>query len=1202
MKQFLSAQFWFLLSGLAILGGCTPQKTETSALPESYTRGIGMYPGDLKEYMAPKMEKDFTYRNIALHRAVYQSSSYDFNLTSQLVTDGILCEKEPNILIARTPDGELPKREKEWAIDAGEYTRNILMGDDTFIEYEWTDQTIPAQSITIKGSLAYDAEKAINGYKILVQTSADGTDWEEAAKIESSGLPGEATSWKAHSDPNKTTEQATLPTRSLNMDINLKVTKPFKKFKLSMQMDGAAHWTFTEIQFKDKQQQVMNTLPSQIFNSAWMSADGNEQWVYVDLGTTATFDLIKLYWLHKPVKAQVETSDDAENWILLSELPNDKNLKDSIACKGLARYIRVLMQQPDESGKYMLSEMEVFGKEGLVANSTSRPTGTNLKTPLNGGDWRLERASQVKDKGEVISTADFDATAWVAATVPGTVLTSYINIGAVPNPNFEDNLMMISESFFNEDFWYRTEFNVPSAYQGKNVFLNFDGINWKADIYLNGKKIDRIEGAFIRGKENITASVQPGKNVLAVRVIHNAHYGAVKEKNEKNTDFNGGILGADNPTFHASIGWDWISTVRGRNMGIWNNVYLTAADKITVQDPLVLTKLALPDTLATLTPSVFVTNHDSKDVHAVLSGFIGDIQFEKEIDLKAGAKEEIAFLPEEFKQLKDQRLNLWWPNGYGTPYLYKAGFTVKIDGTISDQLTYLAGIRQMNYTDVDTQLKLFVNGKRFIPLGGNWGFSEHNLNYRAREYDIAVKYHKDMHFNMIRDWVGQIGDEPFYEACDKYGIMVWQDFWLANPADGPDPDDESMFMRNAKDYVKRIRNHASIGLYCGRNEGYPTATLDKALREFVATLHPDMVYFSSSADDGVSGHGPYNALSAEEYFKRVPVKFHSERGMPNVMNYESMVRTIRPDHLWPQSGKWGQHDYTMEGAQRGASFNQLIEVGFGKPKDAKQFTELAQWINYNGYRAMYESANVNRLGLIIWMSHPCWPSMVWQTYDYYFEPTAAYFGAKKACEPVHIQWNAATDSIEIVNLYGGDLQGLVAELTVRDMQGKIVTTKQEKNLNIANDSTTPCMALGEDESPTTVSYVCLKLYDANQQLISENFYLRSKDGNDYQELKRLPQTTLSSKMSYSEQQRQWNGKVTITNKSDVPALMIRLNVVGSDGVQILPMLYSDNYFSLMPGESKEVSLQWADRDTHGKKAKVMISGYNVEEQAAKITY
>lgn len=1202
MKKFLSMRFWLLISGIAILFSCTPQKTENTELPMSYTRGIGVYPGDPDEYLAPEMNKDYTYRNIALHRAVYQSSSYDFNLTSQLLTDGILCDEEPNILITRTPEGELPKREKEWAIDAGEYTRNILMGEDTFIEYEWTGQMISAQSITLKGSLAYDAEKAINGYEIIVWTSADGTNWFDAAKIESSGLPGEATSWKAHSDPNKTTEQATLPTRSLNLNIDLETSKPFKHFKLELKMPGAAHWTFTEIQFKDKQQQVLNTLPSQVFNSAWMSAEGDEQWVYVDLGTKATFDLVKLYWIHRPTKAQIETSDDAENWTQLAELPSDQGVTDSIACAGLARYVRILMQQPDESGKYVLSEMEVFGKEGLVANPTKRVAHTDRLLSLNGGDWRLERASQVKEVGEDISTTAFDASSWIAATVPGTVLTSYINIGAVPNPNFEDNLMMISESYFNDDFWYRTEFNLPNSYQGKNIFLNFDGINWKADVFLNGKKVDRIEGAFIRGLKDVTSDLKPGKNVLAVRVIHNAHYGAVKEKNEINTDFNGGILGADNPTFHASIGWDWISTVRGRNMGIWNNVFLSTADKVTVQDPLLLTKLALPDTLATLTPSVFVTNHDDQDVHAVLSGFVGDIQFEKEIDLKAGSQQEISFSPQELAQLRDQRLNLWWPNGYGTPYLYKAGFTVKVNGTVSDQLIYQAGIRQMDYEDVDTQLKLYVNGKRYIPLGGNWGFSEHNLNYRAREYDIAVRYHQDMHFNMIRNWVGQIGDEPFYEACDKYGVMVWQDFWLANPADGPDPDDESMFMFNAKDYVKRIRNHASIALYCGRNEGYPTATLDKAFREFVAELHPDMVYFSSSADDGVSGHGPYNALSAEEYFKRVPVKFHSERGMPNVMNYESMARTIRPDHLWPQSGKWGQHDYTMEGAQRGASFNQLIETGFGKPKNAKQFTELAQWINYNGYRAMYESANVNRLGLIIWMSHPCWPSMVWQTYDYYFEPTAAYFGAKKACEPIHIQWNAATDSIEIVNLYKGDLQGLVAELTIRDMQGAIVFTKLEKDLNIANDSTTPCMALGEDESPTTVSYVCLKLYDANQQLISENFYIRSKDVNDYQELKRLKPAELSCKMSYTEQQRQWHGKVTVTNKSNFPALMIRLNVLGGDDEQILPMMYSDNYFSLMPGETKEVTLQWADRDSRGKKAKVMVSAYNVEEFSAKISY
>ena len=168
MKKFLSMRFWLLFSGIAILYSCTPQKSENTELPMSYTRGIGVYPGDPDEYLAPEMNKDFVYRNIALHRAVYQSSSYDFNLTSQLLTDGILCNEEPNILITRTPEGELPKREKEWAIDAGEYTRNILMGEDTFIEYEWTGQMISAQSITLKGSLAYDAEKAINGYEIIV--------------------------------------------------------------------------------------------------------------------------------------------------------------------------------------------------------------------------------------------------------------------------------------------------------------------------------------------------------------------------------------------------------------------------------------------------------------------------------------------------------------------------------------------------------------------------------------------------------------------------------------------------------------------------------------------------------------------------------------------------------------------------------------------------------------------------------------------------------------------------------------------------------------------------------------------------------------------------------------------------------------------------------------------------------------------------
>ena len=262
------------------------------------------------------------------------------------------------------------------------------------------------------------------------------------------------------------------------------------------------------------------------------------------------------------------------------------------------------------------------------------------------------------------------------------------------------------------------------------------------------------------------------------------------------------------------------------------------------------------------------------------------------------------------------------------------------------------GIREVTYDEVSTRLQIFVNGVRFMPMGGNWGFSENNLCYRGREYDAAVRYHRNMHLNCIRNWVGQVGDREFYEACDRYGVMIFQDFWLANPADGPDPYDNELFMKNARDMVLKVRQHPSIMLYCGRNEGYPPKVLDDGLRQLVAELTPQ-VYISSSADDGVSGHGPYWAIPAKEYYQRQTGKLHTERGMPNIMTYEGFSRTFRPEHFWPQSEYWGQHDFTQQGAQRGASFNQLIARAFGEPKDAREFTTHAQWLNYDGYRAMY---------------------------------------------------------------------------------------------------------------------------------------------------------------------------------------------------------------------------------------------------------
>ena len=402
-----------------------------------------------------------------------------------------------------------------------------------------------------------------------------------------------------------------------------------------------------------------------------------------------------------------------------------------------------------------------------------------------------------------------------------------------------------------------------------------------------------------------------------------------------------------------------------------------------------------------------------------------------------------------------------------------------------------------------SDLKMFINGRRFFPKGGNWGFSEYNLRYGADEYDTAVRMHRDMNLNMIRNWVGQTGDEEFYEACDKYGIVVWQDFWLANPADGPDPDDNEMFLDNARDYVSLIRRHPSIGLYCGRNEGYPPAALNDGLVMTVKDLHSDIVYIPSSADDGVSGHGPYRAVEPSFYFENPTSKFHSERGMPAIMDYKSLSQMLTSGHLWPIDDVWGQHDFTRTGAQGDTAFIGMTRRRFGDQalESAERFAKYAQWINYDGYRAMYEANNVNRKGLLIWMSHSAWPSLAWQTYDYWFRPTGACAAVRKACEPLHIQLNPATCRIEVVNASCGDLNNLTASVTLVNPNGEEVYSKAVQ-VSPAEDTTTPVLDIAD--VPDGLCIVTLSLTSADGKLLSENRYFRNfrsgKDTGDYQAL------------------------------------------------------------------------------------------------------
>lgn len=1166
--------------------GCTGRHEE------KLTRGIGVYPGDPSQSFAPELVVDDEYRNLALNRRTFQSSAYDFNLTSQLVTDGIVTGVLPPYLTVSTPDGPLTAREREWSIDGGPYSFNGLKGDNSWLEYHWNAKEVAADTIEITG-VAYHGAASTGHYDIAVQIP-DGEEWKTSGRTAGSGWGKRAARRRQELDPNKQSGNT-----AIGEQFTVTVPVDFGKtsdMRITFDAPGVESWEIHEVVFQRDGKPDRDILPSFDFGSAWMSDGGGEQWIYADLGNRATISQVILDWVEKPRSGRIEFSDDAVSWTPKADLPHAGALSDTIDASGKARYVRVMMTEPGENGRYVLSEMQVMGTGGVVpvAHDIAGASSHNGKSEysLNGGAWRLARESEVADNGETISGQGYDVSSWLVATVPATMLSSYINAGAVADPNFSDNVFNISESFFNSDFWYRTEFNYDKTDSDGRVFLNFDGINWKANVFLNGERVDRIEGAFVRSKTDVTDLLRQGVNVLAVEIEKVAHPGAVKEKNIETTDFNGGMLGLDNPTFHATIGWDWITTVRGRDTGIWNDVYLTTSADVTLLDPVVTSTLEFgADTLASMTPCVIVANHSQKEVTGTLRGWIGDIRFDRPLTLLPMEETEICFSPDEYAVLDRQKMNLWWPVGYGAPYLHDAGFEFEADGEVSDRIDYRAGIREMTYADPMTRLTIFVNGKRFIPLGGNWGFSEHNLNYRGREYDIAVKYHKDMNFNMIRNWVGQTGDEEFYEACDRHGVMVMQDFWLANPVDGPNPGDEAMFLDNAEDYVKRIRRHPSIAFYCGRNEGDPTPTLNAAFEGIVATWNPGLLYIPNSADYGLTGHGPYGAEADSTYFAIQTGKFHSERGLPNVMTPEGLKRTFGDDIPWPQDNLWGQHDYTQKGAQRGASFNRILDSKIGMPDDAVMFGKMAQWENYDAYRAMFESSQTERMGLVIWMSHSCWPSLTWDTYDYYFEPTAAFFGSKKACEPLHVQWNPLTKYVQVVNIASGSFDSLTVEADVMDVRGK-KTDSRSATVASSSDTTEDVFTIDVPNGMTEPLFLRLTLKDG-ERLVSENTYSWGTPADGLKALMSLPEGDIDVTVTETGNTSR---SVTLTNNGTTVMPLVRLNLKGSDGDQILPVDYSDNYLHLMPGESRTVEIAWKEADARGGDACIEISALNLDNK------
>jgi hypothetical protein len=878
------------------------------------------------------------------------------------------------------------------------------------------------------------------------------------------------------------------------------------------------------------------------------------------------------------------------------------------------------------------------------------------------GGWKLSAAPQVAAEGAQVSGPDFSTKDWYAAVVPGTVLTTLVDRGVYPNPYYGLNNMAIPETLNKQDYWYRTEFRGPEAARGKRLTLTFEGINYKAEVWLNGQRLGAIKGAFIRGVFDVTGILKPGKmNVLAVRVSPPPHPGIPQEQSMKGGPGpNGGYMCLDGPTFVDTEGWDWIPAIRDRDTGIWQPVMLRATEDVKIGDPHVVTTLPLPSlSSAKVDITVPLTVAGDKPVHAKLNAQFEGVTVTKEVDLQPGDNM-VKLTPAEFAQLDVQNPRLWWPNGYGPANLYHLKLTADVDGRTSDTKELQFGIREVTYelsllnptghlvrvnfsptaahdadetqpvidgthqgirdipvadapppnapaswrefahawvesltpagehsaaiapsSDMGTApyLVILVNGVRIAVRGGNWGMDDAMKNVSRAHLEPYFRLHHDAGENVIRNWVGLSTEETFYDLADQYGFLVWNGFWESTQNYNIEPENPALFLKNARDVILRFRNHPSIVVWCGRNEGVPQPIINEGLAKLVRTLDGTRYYSPSSNEVDLQGSGPYKYQDPTLYYTTLNHGFSVETGSPSMSTLESFEAWTPKADWWPIDDVWAYHDWHFQAGGDVHPFMAEMQTEFGAPTSLEDFERKAQMMDYVDYRAIFEGMDAHlwapNSGRLLWMTQPSWPSNMWEVLSYDYDTQSSYYGMKEALQPLHIQLDLATDAVDVVNTTVNTPGPLTATANVYSLANKLLL-HQVAPANVPADNKATAMMLNLTPlEQNAVILVELQLKNASGQVVSRNLYWLAGENRDFQQLARLPQATMSATATTGHDGKMMRVTVQLKNTGNDVALQNKLTLVdASTGKRILPAYYSDNYVSLLPGEAETVEIEY----------------------------
>jgi hypothetical protein len=919
-------------------------------------------------------------------------------------------------------------------------------------------------------------------------------------------------------------------------------------------------------------------------------------------------------------------------------------------------------------------------QEALEANGDGQWT-------LAGG-WRMSPTPKVNANadGAVISQSGYSARDWLPATVPGTVLTTLIDRGVYPDPDYGLNNLAIPESLNKQDYWYRTEFRAPKSMGGRRLTLTFQGINYEAAVWLNGRSLGSIKGAFIRGTFDVTDVVKTQEsNVLAVRVSPPPHPGIPQEQSIKGgPGENGGLMCLDGPTFVATEGWDWIPAIRDRDTGIWQPVTLTATSAVKIGDVQVVTALPLPDTnRADVEITVPLVNLSSSPVSGTLKASFGEIVVTKQVTVAPG-KSAVKLAASEFPQLTVRHPRLWWPNGYGKQELYTLQLSFLEGDRESDRKQLRFGIREITYelslldsaghlrrleyspttarlkgeqvvdvrhegmreipaadpfppnfppqwkegwkswvsslvpggelspsvrmlndTSASPYLVIRVNGVRIACRGGNWGMDDSRKRVSRERLEPYFRLHRDANLNIIRNWVGQNTEEVFYDLADEYGLLIWNDFWESTQNYNVEVQDPALFLENVQDTILRFRNHPSIVMWCGRNEGVPQPILNEGIAELVRSLDGTRYYSPSSNQVNLQQSGPYKYMDPTLYYTTLNHGFSVETGTPSFSTLESFRAWIPKEDQWPVSDDWAYHDWHQSGNGDMAPFMAELQAEFGAPLSLEDFERKAQMLNYVDHRAIFEGMNAHlwapNSGRLLWMTQPAWPSNTWQILSSDYDTQSSFYGVKKACEPVHVQLDLSNYSVAVVNTTNDPRIGLSINASVYSLDNRLLLHHEEKK-DAAADMVTDGfkLELAPLLSSDGIVLVKLELRNSPGELVSENFYWLGAESASYRSLDRLPASSLSVTAKSTRSGESVHVRVELRNTGTVASLANKLTLLNAaDASRILPAYYTDNYVSLLPGESREIEVEYPVKSANGA-AQLAIRGWNLAKQTVPL--